>query len=58
MLVLFIWALIAVGFGAYASKIGRSGIGWFLICFITSPIVAGILLLVLPKPSAKTEESR
>jgi hypothetical protein len=38
------WFGMCVGVGLFASNKGRSGIGWFLLAFIFSPLIAGVIL--------------
>lgn len=40
------WAVLALLIGAWASGIGRSGFGWFVLALIISPLLAGIALLI------------
>ncbi|MBI4400152.1 MAG: hypothetical protein HY581_00790 [Nitrospirae bacterium] len=43
-----IWVLLAIAIGVLASReFGRSGVGWFLLALILSPL-AGLLLFILP----------
>jgi hypothetical protein len=35
--------------GVVASKRGRTGVRWFLLALAISPLIAGILLLALPR---------
>jgi phosphate/sulfate permease len=44
---------LSVAAGIWASRRGRSGVGWFFICMFLSPIVAFILLAVLKDLSAE-----
>lgn len=39
-----------IGFGASAR--GRSGAGWFFLALLISPLISGILLLLLPRATA------
>ncbi|WP_274788766.1 zinc ribbon domain-containing protein [Salmonella enterica] len=39
--------LLSVLVGVFASKRGRSGIGWFLVSVVLSPLIAFIILLVI-----------
>ena len=48
------WIGLSIAIGVAASAVGRDGIGWFLIAAITSPLVAAILLLVLPRPTSES----
>lgn len=45
---LILWFVISVVIAGAASNRGRSGFGWFLLSFFFSPLLAGILLLLLP----------
>jgi hypothetical protein len=47
------WLIFAVVVGFLASGRGRSGFGWFILALIISPILAAILLLLLPIRSAR-----
>ena len=43
-----LWVLLAVAVGVLASReFGRSGLGWFLLALILTPL-AGLLLFILP----------
>ena len=48
--ILFFWLLCAVGVGAIASSKGRSGIGWFLLAVIISPLIAVIIVAAIGQP--------
>lgn len=53
MEVVFFWFFLAVVVGIYAARRGRSGIGWFLLAALLSPLLAGLLCLALgPKAGA------
>lgn len=43
---LFLWAAFAVGVGLLANSRGRSGIGYFLLSVLLSPILGLIVVLV------------
>jgi hypothetical protein len=43
------WIVVAIIVGVVASSRGRSGVGWFVLAFVISPFIAGLLLLVLPR---------
>jgi hypothetical protein len=49
---LFFWFMFAVIVGVLASGRGRLGFGWFLLACIISPLIAGLLVLVLPRLNA------
>lgn len=51
------WIGLSVIVAVYASRVGRSGIGWFLLAFIISPILAGLLCLVLGPLNRQDEPS-
>jgi len=40
-----------------ASSRGRSGFGWFLLAFLTSPLIAVVLLVCLPKKGVGDPEA-
>lgn len=44
------WFLAAVVVGVIAGSKGRSGFGWFVLAVLISPLLAGILVLVLGRP--------
>jgi hypothetical protein len=52
------WLLFAVVVGVVASSRGRSGVGWFLLAVVISPLLAIILVALMPSkrdaPSAET----
>jgi len=43
----FIWILLAFAVGAFASHNQRSGILWFILAILISPIIAGTLVLAI-----------
>lgn len=43
---LIVWALLSFAVAVLASNRGRSAGGWFLLALITSPLIAGLFLLV------------
>jgi hypothetical protein len=45
----FFWLIFAIVVGVAANTRGRSGFLWFLIAVVLSPILAGLLVLALPK---------
>jgi hypothetical protein len=49
MLFLF-WLAFAIIVGVAANTRGRNGGGWFMLAVLISPLIAGLLLLALPKP--------
>ena len=48
MLIIALWIGIAIVVGVGAHGRGRSGFGWFLLAIFLSPLIAGLLLVVLP----------
>jgi hypothetical protein len=42
-------AALPVWVGVVASKRGRNGVGWFFLALFISPLIAGLLLLALPR---------
>lgn len=46
----FTWFLFAILVGVLASKYGRSGLGWFILATIISPLFAGLFLIVAILP--------
>ncbi|MGQ2997117.1 zinc ribbon domain-containing protein [Variovorax sp.] len=53
----FFWVLLCVGAGYWASHKGRTGVGWFFISVIVSPVIAFILLLILKDLPKEGKES-
>jgi hypothetical protein len=47
MSIAIIWLFFAVLVGIYASRQGRSGLGWFLLATVISPLLAILLCLAL-----------
>ena len=45
---LVVWVGLAIVVGVAANSRGRSGGGWFVLAICVSPLVAGLLVLVLP----------
>jgi hypothetical protein len=54
MFVLF-WFGFAAIVGVAANSRGRSGGGWFLLAILISPLLAGLLILALPRVGAGSE---
>jgi hypothetical protein len=50
------WLVFAVIVGFAAGGRGRTGIGWFLLAVLFSPLLMGLLVFVLP--NLKTERER
>lgn len=47
MVTVFFWIGLSVIVGVLAAKYGRSGIGWIFASLIFSPLLAGLVVLVL-----------
>jgi hypothetical protein len=52
MIIFLFWIGFAVIVGIAASHRGRSGLGWGLLAILISPLLAGLLVLVLPRRDA------
>lgn len=52
------WIVLANAAGVIASNQGRSGRSWFFVSVIISPIIAVILLMILPVRSEEAEKRR
>lgn len=48
---LIVYVLLAIVVGVAANARGRSGGGWFLLAIVISPIIAGLLVLVMNRVS-------
>lgn len=48
MEIILVWLVFAIVVGIAANSRGRSGFGWFILAAIISPLIALILVLVLP----------
>ena len=55
MAIFFAWMALAVIVGVAASKRGRVGFGWFLLTLVISPLIAGPLVLALPRRYAEAQ---
>ena len=47
------WFVLAIVVGVAAGGRGRSGVGWFALALIFSPLIAGSLLLIQPDPRTR-----
>jgi hypothetical protein len=45
---IIIWLVLAIVIGVAAARRGRSGLGWLFVSLILSPLVAALLLALLP----------
>lgn len=52
-----LWAILCVLCGVYASNLNRSGIGYFVLSFLISPLITAIVLLIAgkSKPPIKSD---
>lgn len=55
-----VWFILALLVGWWASEWGRSGVGYFFLTFFGSPILGGIVLLIVGNKRAReaAEESK
>lgn len=44
----FFWFIFAVAVGFIASARGRSGFGWFILAMVISPVIAVIIVALIP----------
>ncbi len=56
MEILFFWLVLSIVIGIGAASRGRSGFGWFLLSILISPLIALILLLLMPSKAARPDE--
>ena len=54
-MIFIIWLIFAVLVGAYASSKGRSGVGFFLIAVLLSPLIGFIIAAIVQPIRANTE---
>jgi hypothetical protein len=54
--ILLLWLGLALVVGIAASHRGRNGFGWFLLACVISPLVAGLLVLVLPNAEIERQK--
>src|SRR5215472_2543056 len=52
ILLVFFWLVFSLIIGFIARAYNRSGLIWFVLALVLSPLVAGILLLLLPRSRA------
>lgn len=50
--VLFFAIIFSILIGVWASNWGRSGLLWFFLALIISPLISGIILLIIGKSDA------
>ena len=49
MNIIIFWLVVSLIVGLFASSNGRSGLGYFLLSIIISPLLAGIIVLIVGK---------
>ena len=47
-----IWLLLSAATGVYAARLRRTGVGWFFVSLILSPLIAAVFLLALGRHEA------
>lgn len=57
MAIVVIWLVLAVACGWWAAKRGRSWGAWLVMALLVSPIVAGMVLMVLPARAGAEAEA-
>ena len=55
MFFVLFWFILAILVGVYASSKGRSGIGFFLIAILLSPLIGFIIALIVDPVQASVE---
>lgn len=53
----FFWFVFSIAVGVYAENKGRSGVGFFVLSLVLSPLV-GIIVAALASPIRKVQEER
>lgn len=56
--ILLLWFIFAVIVGVAASSRGRSGFGWFVLAIVISPLIAGLLMALMPSLTASADAER
>lgn len=56
MEILLIWAIFCILIGVWANSYGRNGWLWGLIAAIISPLITGVILLIVGKSIEKKAE--
>lgn len=54
----FFWLLFCAVAGALARSMNRSFLGWFMFSLVLSPLLGGVVLLVLGKAKSESEEQQ
>lgn len=58
MLFVLIWILLSICVGFFASNKGRSGVGYFFVSLLISPLIGGIIVLILSEVKSTAEEEK
>jgi hypothetical protein len=58
MEIIAFWVILALVVGYGATRKGRSGVGWFLLSVLVSPLIAGILLIIVGQSSTRVVAPR
>jgi len=53
--IIIFWLVISLIVGLFASNNGRSGLGYFLLSIIISPLLAGVIVLIVGKNPAELQ---
>ena len=56
MEIFFFWLILSIAIGIGAASRGRSGFGWFLLSIVISPLIALILLALMPNKAVQTDK--
>lgn len=56
MLFIIFWLFLSILVGVFASSKGRSGIGWFFLSLIISPLIGFIIVLVAGPPTGSQKK--
>lgn len=54
---LFFWIAFSIVVGVGARTHGRSGFGWFIMALLFTPLIAGLLVMVLPNRAARKDDA-
>ena len=58
MEIVIFWTVLSIIVAVYARRLNRTGLGWFVLALLASPLLAWLALLALgrnePEPSSTT----
>lgn len=57
-MILMLWLFLCALIGVWASNLYRNGAGWALVALILSPVIAGLILLVIGKDCAQCPDCK